>query len=136
MASFNHVTLIGNMTRDIELRNTGAGAIVGNFGLAINNNWFDKKTNQKKTETTFIDCQAWSRSAEIIDQFAKKGSPLMIAGRLKTESWEDKEGQRRTKLVVVVENVQLLGSRISNDAPAAAPDPAMTEPANSEDVPF
>jgi len=112
MASFNRVILIGNLTRDPEVRYTTGGTAVTDVGLAINRYRTDKATNQRIEETTFVDVTLWGRTAEIAGEYLSKGRPVMIEGRLQQDQWEDKEtGQKRSKLKVVGESMQLLGSR-------------------------
>ena len=112
MASFNRVILMGNLTRDPEVRYTTGGTAVTDVGLAINRYRTDKTTNQRIEETTFVDVTLWGRTAEIAGEYLGKGRPVMIEGRLQQDSWEDKEtGQKRSKLKVVGESMQLLGSR-------------------------
>lgn len=128
MANLNKVMLIGNLTRDPELRYTPKGTAVAEFGLAINRVWYNEQ-KQKQEETTFVDCTLWSRQAEIAQQYLTKGSPVYIEGRLSLDTWDDKAtGQKRSKLKVVGEALQLLGSKNqsggqapSHQAPAAAP---------------
>jgi len=116
MPSFNKVIIVGNLTRDIELRHTPAGTAVGDLGLAINervkkgDEWFD--------EVTYVDVTLWGRTAEIANEYLKKGSPVLIEGRLKYETWEA-DGQKRSKLKVVGEKMQLLGSK--SDGGGGAP---------------
>lgn len=117
MASFNRVILIGNVTRDIELRHVGNGFAVCELGLAVN----DRKKNQAGEwieETTFVDVTLWGRQAEVASQYLSKGAPVFIEGRLKLDTWE-KDGQRHSKLRVVGEKLQLLpkgdGSGRSNN---------------------
>jgi single-strand DNA-binding protein len=112
MASYNKVILIGNLTRDPQIRYTPKGTAVAEIGLAVNRTWFDQATNQKKEETTFVDVTLWGRQAEIAGEYLSKGRPVMIEGRLNLDTWDDKEsGQKRSKLKVVCEQMQLLGSR-------------------------
>ena len=112
MANFNRVILMGNLTRDPQVRYTSGGSAVCEIGLAINRYWFDKQTNQKKEETTFVDVTLWGREAEIAGEYLTKGKPVLIEGRLKLDQWDDKQtGQKRSKLTVVGETLQLLGSR-------------------------
>ena len=112
MASFNRVILMGNLTRDPEVRYTSGGTAVTDVALAINRYRTDKTTNQRIEETTFVDVTLWGRTAEIAGEYLGKGRPVMIEGRLQQDSWEDKEtGQKRSKLKVVGESMQLLGSR-------------------------
>ena len=111
MANVNKVILVGNLTRDVELKFTPKGTQVAVGSLAINRSY---KTDQgeKREETTYVDVEFWGRVAEIVAEYVKKGNPLYVEGRLKQESWEDKEtGKKRARLKVVAENIQLLGSR-------------------------
>lgn len=112
MASYNKVILIGNLTRDPQVRYTPSGTAVTELGLAVNRVWMDKATNTKKEETTFIDVTLWGRQAELAGEYLSKGRPVLIEGRLHLDSWDDKEsGQKRSKLKVVGEEMQFLGSR-------------------------
>ena len=117
MASFNKVILVGNLTRDPELRYTPQGTAVGEFGIAINRQW-KGPNGEKKEEVCFVDCQAWARAAETITEYCKKGAPLFVEGRLKLDSWEGKDGQKRSRMRVVVENFQFLGAPSGRRAPA------------------
>ncbi len=112
MANLNKVMLIGNLTRDPELRNTPSGMAVTDLGLAVNRNWTDRNTNEKKEETVFIDVTCWGRTAEIACEYLSKGRPVFIEGRMVMDEWNDREtGQKRTKIKVTCENLQFLGSR-------------------------
>ncbi len=112
MASFNKVVLVGNLTRDPQVRYTTGGTAVGEIGMAVSRQWFDKQTNQKKEETTFVDVTLWGRQAEVAGEYLAKGRPVLIEGRLQLDSWEDKDtGQKRSKLKVVAENMVMLGSK-------------------------
>jgi len=111
MPNLNKVMLMGNLTRDPELRFTPNNQAVANIGLAVNRTWFNKQTNEKQEETTFVDCEAWGRTAEVINQYLKKGRPIYIEGRLKLDQWQDKDGGNRSKLKIVVENFQFIDSR-------------------------
>lgn len=111
-ASFNKVVLVGNLTRDPQVRYTPKGTAVAEIGLAVSRTWFDQGSNQKKEETTFVDVTMWGRQAEIAGEYLAKGRPVLIEGRLHLDTWDDKEsGQKRSKLKVVCEQMQLLGSR-------------------------
>jgi single-strand DNA-binding protein len=111
-ANFNKVILIGNLTRDPQIRYTPKGTAVCEISLAVNRTWFDQATNQKKEETTFVEVTLWGRQAEIAGEYLSKGRPVLIEGRLTLDTWDDKEsGQKRSKLKVVCEQLQLLGSR-------------------------
>ena len=112
MASFNKVILMGNLTRDPEVRYTTGGTAVTDIGLAVNRFWMDKNSNERKEETTFIDVTLWGRTAEIAGEYLSKGRPCLIEGRLQLDQWDDREtGQKRSKLKVVGDTLQLLGSR-------------------------
>ena len=109
MASFNKVILVGNVTRDPELRYISSGTAVTDIGLAVN----DRRKNAQGEwveETTFVDVTLWGRTAEVAGEYVSKGSPLLIEGRLKLDQWE-KDGKKNSKLRVVCDRMQLLGSR-------------------------
>lgn len=110
MASFNRVILVGNTTRDVELRYTPSSMAVCDIGLAVNDR--RKGANGEWIEeTTFVDVTLWGRTAEVASEYLKKGSPVLIEGRLKLDSWETNDGQKRSKLKVVGEKMQLLGGK-------------------------
>ncbi len=110
MASLNKVMLIGNVTRDPEIKYTPKGSAVADLGLAINRS-YTNQGGEKVEETTYVDVELWGRLAEIAGEYAKKGRPIFIEGRLRIDSWEDKQsGQKRSRLKVVGEGLQLLGS--------------------------
>lgn len=112
MASLNSVQILGNLTRDVELKRTPSGAAVASLSVAVNESYFDKATNSKKETVTYVDVTCWNRTAEVAAEFLGKGSQVLICGRLKTESWNDREsGQKRSKLSVTCDNLQMLGSR-------------------------
>jgi len=153
MASFNKVILVGNLTRDPELRYTPKGTAIAKVGLAVNRVWTNE-AGEKKEEVTFVDVDIFGRTAENVGQYMRKGRPILIEGRLKLDQWDDKQtGQKKSKLGVVAETVQFLGSpgeggsggapaaRPARPAAASAPAPA-AEPADadgpqeSDDVPF
>tara|TARA_B100000809_G_scaffold109479_2_gene107962 strand:- start:1876 stop:2358 length:483 start_codon:yes stop_codon:yes gene_type:complete len=109
MASFNRVIVMGNLTRDVELRYVQSGTAVADIGLAVN----DRRKNQTGEwieETTFVDVTLWGRTAEVAGEYLSKGSPVLIEGRLKYETWET-DGQKRAKLKVVGEKMQMVGGR-------------------------
>ncbi len=152
MANFNKVILAGNLTRDPELRYTPKGTAVAKIGMAINRNW-KSETGEMKEEVTFVDIEAWGRQAEVIGQYLKKGRPVLIEGRLRLDTWEDKNThQKMSKLKVVLEAFSFLDSRgegsgggesFRKAAPATAPAAAasggpeeMGEPPSDDDVPF
>ena len=109
MANFNRVILLGNLTRDVEMRYTQGGTAIGKFGMAINRKYGSQSGEMKET-TCFVDCTAWGKQAELLSQYLSKGSPVFVEGRLEYSSWEDKNGGgKRNKLEVVVENFQFVG---------------------------
>lgn len=147
MASFNKVVLIGNLTRDPELRYTTKGSAIANISLAINRVWTNE-SGEKKEEVTFVEVDCFGRTAENVGQYMRKGRPLLVEGRLRLQQWDDKQtGQKRQKLAVVAESVQFLGgkedggaSRNTESAPdvdrqKAAEAPQADAP-ESDDVPF
>lgn len=112
MASYNKVILIGNLTRDPEVKYTTGGTAIAEIGLAVNRTWFDQKSNERKEETTFVDITLWGRQAEVAGEYLAKGRSVMIEGRLQFDSWDDREsGKKRSKLKVVGESMQMLGGR-------------------------
>jgi single-strand DNA-binding protein len=108
MPSFNRVTLMGNLTRDPQLKQLPSSTTVAEFGLAISRR-FRTQTGDDREEVCFVDCTAFGRQAETIGQYMQKGRPILVEGRLKYDAWEDKAGGKRSKLSVVVENFQFLG---------------------------
>jgi single-strand DNA-binding protein len=110
VANYNKVILIGNLTRDVELKHIPSGQAVAQIGLAVNRK-YKTKDGQQQEETTFIDCEAWGRTAEVMQQYLSKGKPVMIDGRLKLDTWQDKDGSNRSKLKVVIENFQFINSK-------------------------
>ncbi len=141
MASFNKVILVGNLTRDPELKYTPKGTAIAKIGLAVNHKW-RSEAGELKEEVTFIDVEVWGKTAENVSQYMRKGSPILIEGRLKLDSWEDKQsGQKRSKLFVVGETVQFLGSpggrsgEASGDAPQSRPAPSAKPAAPAAESP-
>lgn len=111
MASLNKVMLIGNLTRDPEVRFTPKGSAVSDLGIAVNRTYVTD-SGEKMQETTYVDVVVWSRLAELAGQYLHKGSPVFIEGRLQMDTWEDKAtGQKRSKIRVVADNLQFLGRR-------------------------
>ncbi len=109
MASYNRVILVGNLTRDPELRYIPSGTAVTDIGLAVNDRV--KRNEQWVDEVTFVDVTLWARTAEVASEYLSKGSPVLIEGRLKLDQWETPEGQKRSKLKVIGERMQMLGTR-------------------------
>lgn len=155
MANLNKVMLIGNLTRDPEMKYTPKGTAVAEVGLAINR-VYTPEGGERREETTFVDITFWGRQAEVVSQYCKKGNPLYVEGRLQLDTWDDKtSGQKRSKLRVVGEQLQLLGGRSEGggqsrggdyeggEAPAPRPQrPPAARPAapveqpDDDDIPF
>ena len=142
MASLNYVILVGNLTRDPQVRTTPGGTAVADLGLAVNEK-FKNKSGELQESTTYVDIVAWGRTAELCQQYLHKGSPVLIEGRLQLDQWESKEGEKRSKLRVRADRVQFLssggGQRRENggEQPAAgAPPPPPPPPQNDEPPPF
>ncbi len=155
--NFNRVFLMGNLTRDPELRHTQSNMAVATIGLAVNRRWRDQGGEQRE-ETTFVDCEAWGKTAETMCQYLAKGRPVFVEGRLRLDTWQDKtSGENRSKLKVVVENFQFVDSKggpggggpgggegAPSGAKRGAPSGARThsdsgpgyEPMGDEDIPF
>lgn len=110
---FSKAIITGNITRDPETRTTPGGASVTGFSVAVNRTFRDSSGEQKES-VSFIDCSAWGKAGEIIAQYAKKGSGILVSGRLDQRSWEDKDGQKRSRVEIVVEDFNFLGSADSN----------------------
>ena len=151
MANFNKVILAGNLTRDPELRYTPKGTAIAKIGLAINRKW-RSESGEMKDETTFVDVDAFGKTAETIGQYLKKGRPILIEGRLRYETWDDKTtGAKRSKLGVIMDSFQFIDSGNRTDSEGGAPAPRPPRPAaaapatepiegdappESDDVPF
>ncbi len=148
-ANFNKVFLMGNLTRDVELKYTPNNQPVAAFGIAMNRRYRTRE-GEDREDTTFVDCEAWGRTAEVMNQYLAKGRPVFVEGRLKLDQWQDKDGKNRSKLRVVVENFQFIDSRPSGGGQAPAkggakqpayagdkdPAPAEHEALNEDDIPF
>ncbi len=120
MASFNRVILLGNLTRDPEIRYLQSGTAVADVGLAVN----DRRKNANGEwieEATFVDVVLWGRTAEVAGEYLSKGSPVLIEGRLKLDRWEGKDGQKQSRMRVVCERMQMLGAQGDGRGPATAP---------------
>ena len=129
-ASLNKTFLIGNLTRDPELRYIPSGAAVTNFGLAINRQ-YTNSDGEKVDDTCFVDIVAWNRLAEVAGEYLSKGQPVFVEGRLQMDSWEQEDGQKRSKLKVVAQNIQFLGSGQKSDSEADS-----EEEDSDSDIPF
>ena len=142
MASFNRVILLGNLTRDVELRHLQSGTAVADVGLAVNDRR-KSPSGEWIEETSFIDVTLWGRTAEVAAQYLSKGSPMLVEGRLKQETWE-KDGQKRSKVKVIGERMQMVGSR--GGGSGSPPSNEYSEPASAgapsgggppaDDIPF
>lgn len=154
MADYNKVLLMGRLTRDVELKYTTSNMAVANIGLAVGRRYRTKE-GENREETAFVDCEAWGRTAEVMNQYLSKGRPVFVEGRLKLDQWQDKDGGNRSKLKVVIENFQFIDSKGENTpgssggsggsgaaSSAAAPAHAGTptgaphEPIAEDDIPF
>lgn len=110
MPNYNKVLLMGNLTRDVELKYTPSNMAVANLGIAVNRK-YKGNDGETKEEVTFVDCEAWSQTAENISKWFSKGKPIFLEGRLKLDQWQDKDGGNRSKLKVVIENFQFVDSK-------------------------
>jgi single-strand DNA-binding protein len=147
MASFNKVILLGNLTRDPEVRYTPKGSAVCDLGIAVNR-VYTTDSGEKREEVTYVDVVLWARLAEIAGEYLKKGRPVFIEGRLQMDSWDDKQtGQKRTRLRVVGKTVQLLGGRLVGPGPTgdvagetrqatAPPKPSAPAEPDEDEIPF
>ena len=143
--SVNRVFLMGNITRDIELKHTPSDQSVATIGLAVNR-VYKTREGENREETTFVDCEAWGRTAEVMSQYLCKGRPVFIEGRLKLDQWDDKEtGNKRSKLKVVIDNFQFVDSRGGDGGERPAPAAAGARqggggtdhpPVDESDIPF
>lgn len=132
MASLNRVFLIGNLTRDPELRYIPSGTAVASFGLAVNRAYTSRE-GERKEEVCFVDVVTWAKTAENCANYLAKGRPVFIEGRLQYDTWETEDGQKRSKLKVVGDRVQFLGGRRSEDESGAA---GTVETEADDDIPF
>jgi single-strand DNA-binding protein len=134
MASFNRVILAGNLTRDIELRETPGGASVADAGLAVNDR--RKQGDEWVDETSFVDLTLWGRTAENAAEYLSKGSPILIEGRLKQDSWHNEAGEKRTKLKVVVDRLQFLSNGNGSKSEDKKQEPVAASSGKDGDIPF
>jgi len=139
MPGFNRVTLIGNLTRDPETKTLPSGTTLSDFGLAVSRH-YKTAAGEEREETCFLDCTAFGKQAEVIQRFCNKGKPLFVEGRLKYDQWDDKNGGgKRSKISVVVENFQFLGSsrddNVSRERRGSAPSGLYDNPKAREDAP-
>ena len=156
MASYNKVILMGNLTRDPEVKFLSNGTAVANFGLAMNESYTDQQTGERKDIPCFVDIEAWGRQAEIVGEYFSKGRPILIEGSLRYDSWEAEDGTKRNRLKVRLQRFQFVGRREDNEMgdgyadaqPAAAsgqtaayqdaPAPTVSDApsATEDDIPF
>lgn len=155
MASYNKVILMGNLTRDPELKYLPSGTAVVRLGLAVTHTYNDRQSGEKKEEVCFVDLDAFARTAEVINEYFQKGSPILVEGRLRYRTWETDDGQRRGKHDIFVERFSFVGSRqdggggggdggaYERSAPSSAPSsvqegPSAQEgpPVTDDDIPF
>jgi single-strand DNA-binding protein len=142
MANLNKVLLLGNVTRDPEVRYTPKGSAVCDLGIAVNRA-YTTDSGEKREEVTFVDVTLWGRTAEVASEYLKKGRPVFIEGRLQMDTWDDKQtGQKRTRLRVVAENMQLLGGRPPSDTTgesrqtSAPPKKSAPSEPDEDEIPF
>lgn len=148
MSSYNKVILMGNLTRDVEMKYTPGGMAVARIGLAVNRKFNDAKTGEKREEVTFVDVEAFGKQAETMNSYMAKGKSILIEGRLKLDSWDDKTtGKKVYKLKVICEQFQFLGGsgaaaatmeqfadRAAKQKPTARPMMPAAEPASGGDA--
>ena len=157
MASYNKVILMGNLTRDPEVKFLTNGTAVANFGLAVNESYTDRQTGEQKESVCFVDVEAWGRQAEVVGEYFTKGRPILVEGSLKYDSWEADDGTKRNRLKVRLQRFQFVGGRRDEDemgggyadaqpaAPSGQPAPYQGTPApeassapstTEDDIPF
>jgi single-strand DNA-binding protein len=148
MPNLNCVFLMGNLTRDPEVRYTPSGTAVAQFGLATNRRWKDRQSGEMREEATFVDVEMWGRQAELVGQYLSKGRPVFVEGRLRLDQWDDRNtGQKRSRLKVVGRRFEFLGGRpdgVGRGAPTRRPASAQEASGSdleenfeaSEDIPF
>ena len=146
--SVNKVFLMGNLTRDVQIKHTANNTAIANLSLAVNRR-YRNNAGEMQEETTFVDCEAWGRTAETMGKYLSKGRPVFIEGRLRLDQWEDREGNKRSKLVVVIDTFTFVDSRGSsggndgNSGGQSRYQPAQTGSGgggggttNTDDIPF
>jgi single-strand DNA-binding protein len=119
MAGYSKVIVMGNLTRDPELKYLTSGTALCKITVAVNRTW-KSQAGEKKEEVSFIDCTAWGRRAEVVAEYFSKGDPIMVEGHLKQENWETPEGQKRSKLGVTLESFQFVGGKRDRSADVEA----------------
>ena len=142
MASYNRVILMGNLTREPELKYLPSGTAVARLGLAVNRTYTDRQSGEKKEEVCFVDLSAFARTAEVMNEYLQKGNPVLVEGRLQFQQWETDDGQRRSKHEVIVERFEFVGGRQGDrdslrDEGAGYASPTEATPKDTEDdIPF
>lgn len=131
---FNRVILQGNLTRDVELKYLPSGSAVCDIGLAVNERV--KRNEEWVDQPMFCDCTAFGRTAELANQYLSKGSSCLIEGKLRLDSWQDKDGNKRSKLKVVVDNLQFIGSKSDRQERQAEPAGVAVDNDADQDFPF
>jgi single-strand DNA-binding protein len=136
MSSLNRVTLMGNLTRDIELKAVGGSQQIARIGLALNRN-YTTQGGEKREEVTFVDCEAWGKTAEVMAKYLSKGRPVLIEGRLKLDQWDDKDtGKKQSKLKVVVDTFHFVDSKGGGEQQQPATRAATANALPDDDLPF
>ena len=118
--SFNKTILMGNLTRDPEMRSLPSGQTVTNFGLAVSESWTDKASGEKREEVCFVDVDAWGRQGEVVLEYFSKGKPILVEGKLKFRQWETEDGSKRSKHSITLDRFSFVGSK--NDSNGASSD--------------
>ena len=118
--SFNKTILMGNLTRDPEIKSLPSGQTVTNFGLAVSERWTDKTSGEKREEVCFVDVDAWGRQGEVVLEYFSKGKPILVEGKLKFRQWEAEDGSKRSKHSITLDRFSFVGSK--NDSNGASSD--------------
>lgn len=134
MRGFSKAIITGNLTRDPELRSTGSGTSVCSFSVAVNRVYRDT-SGENKEDVSYIDCSAWGKLGEMISQYAKKGSAVLVSGRLNQRSWEDKQGNKRSNTEVVVEDFNFLSGGNGGNGGSSSSAPASSNASDNSDIP-
>lgn len=136
MANLNKVFLIGNLTRDPELKYTPSGTAIVSFGIATNRTW-KSESGEKKEDVCFVDVNMFGKRAEVVNEYFTKGKPIFIEGRLQFQQWETKDGQKRNTLRVVAENFQFLGDNAQDKGKSAKAESSIPkDDISEEEIPF
>lgn len=133
MANFNNVTLLGNLVADVELKEISENNPVGKFRLAVNRK-YNTKSGEKRSDTLYIDCEMWGQRANALSKYTKKGDPLLINGYLKQDTWETKDGEKRSKILASVQDFEFISTKGQSDS-GTTTKPESKQP-DMADVPF